>query len=126
MFDLAAGVGSYLLLLPFERATIIAGDYNDQAVTQGKTKAKTQGRSDIIFIRHNDAFNLAAFASQEADILVSSRFSDILIEDEQIKTVLKNDSTIIKPGARWVFIIEENHPDLKLLQESLVDLKQKH
>lgn len=28
-------------------------------------------------------------------------------------------------GVRWVFIIEENHPDLKLLQESLVDLKQK-
>lgn len=124
VFDLAAGVGSYLFLLPFDRATIIAGDYNDEAVTQGEAKVKTQGRSDIIF-KHNDAFNLSAFASQKADILVSSGFFDILTEDEQIKTVLSNGSSITQPGARWVFTIEENHPDLKLLQESLVDLNQK-
>lgn len=124
IFDLAAGVGSYLFLLPFDRATIVAGDYDEEAVTQGKAKALAQGRKDIIFKR-NDAFNLTAFASKKADILVSSGFFDILTEDEQIKTVLKNGSTITEPGARWVFTIEENHPDLKLLQESLVDLNQK-
>lgn len=124
VFDLAAGVGSYLFLLPFDRATIIAGDYDDEAVKQGKAKALLQGRSDIIF-KHNDAFNLVDFACKEADILVSSGFFDILTEDDQIKTVLVNGSTITKPGARWVFTIEENHPDLRLLQESLVDLNQK-
>lgn len=124
VFDLAAGVGSYLFLLPFDRATMIAGDYSDEAVKQGKAKALVQGRSDIIF-KHNDAFNLVAFASKEADILISSGFFDILTEDDQIKTVLINGSTITRPGARWVFTIEEHHPDLKLLQESLVDLNQK-
>lgn len=124
VFDLAAGVGSYLFLLPFDRAKIIAGDYNEEAVDRGKAKALVQGRRDIIFKR-NDAFNLTAFASKKADILVSSGFFDILTEDDQIKTVLINGSTITERGARWVFTIEENHPDLKLLQESLVDLNQK-
>lgn len=97
---------------------------NEEAVTQGKAKAKMQGRSDIVF-KHNDGFNLSAFASQKAEVLVSSGLFDILTEEEQIKTVLKNGSAITQPGARWVFTIEENHPDLKLLQESLIDLNQK-
>lgn len=124
VFDLAAGVGSYLFLLPFDIATIIAGDYEAEAVTKGQEKANKQGRSDIKF-KKNDAFNLAAFSAQQADILISSGFFDILTEDEQIKLVLKNGSAITKQGARWVFTIQEYHPDLTLLRESLVDLNQK-
>lgn len=124
VFDLAAGMGSYLFLLPFARATIIAGDYEAEAVARGQAKAKAQGRSDITF-KQNDAFDLAAFAVRQADILVCSGFFDILTQDEQIQTVLKNGSLIAKPGARWVFTIEEHHPDLTLLKESLIDLNQK-
>ncbi|MDX1918488.1 MAG: class I SAM-dependent methyltransferase family protein [Candidatus Caenarcaniphilales bacterium] len=121
LFDLAAGVGSYLFAQPPGKATIIAGDYESEAVERGKIKAEQSGRQDILF-RHNNAFNLAEFASDRADILVASGFFDILTEDHQIQTVLKNGSTVTEAGARWVFTIQEHHPDLKMLQESLIDL----
>lgn len=124
IFDIAAGVGSYLFLLPFDQATIIAGDYEPEAVQRGQAKAIAQGRTDITFQRNN-AFNLAEFAAQEADILVASGFFDILTLDEQIHQVLQNGSAIAHPGTRWVFTIQEHHPDLRMLKESLIDLNKK-
>jgi hypothetical protein len=82
------------------------------------------GRSDICFQRNN-AFVVSEFASDRADILVASGFFDILTEDEQIQTVLQNGSVITQSGARWVFTIQEHHPDLKMLKHSLVDLNQR-
>ncbi|MCS6814360.1 MAG: class I SAM-dependent methyltransferase family protein [Cyanobacteria bacterium] len=122
--DLAAGVGSYLFTIPPGRATIIAGDYEPEAVAQGQDKANRLGRTDITFQRHN-AFVLSELASDRADILVASGFFDILTDDQQIQTVLQNGSAITPPGARWVFTIQEHHPDLKLLKQSLVDLNQR-
>ncbi len=124
VFDLAAGVGSYLFALPQGAATIIAGDYAPEAVQQGQQKAAQLGRSDIQFQRNN-AFVLAEFAHDRADILVASGFFDILTDEQQIQTVLQNGSAITQPGARWVFTIQEHHPDLKLLKQSLVDLNQR-
>jgi ubiquinone/menaquinone biosynthesis C-methylase UbiE len=124
VFDLAAGVGSYLFALPFDHASIIAGDYEPEAVERGQQKASTTGRSDIKFQRNN-AFELREFATNQADILVTSGFFDILTEDSQIQTVVKNGSAITQPGARWVFTMQEHHPDLRLLKESLMDLNRK-
>jgi ubiquinone/menaquinone biosynthesis C-methylase UbiE len=124
VFDLAAGMGSYLFAMPVGQATIVAGDFEPEAVTRGQEKATALGRSDITFKRNN-AFNPAEFAADRADILVTSGFFDILTEDSQIQTVLKNGSAITQPGARWVFTMQEHHPDLKLLKESLMDLNRK-
>ncbi len=124
VFDLAAGMGSYLFLLPFDHATIIAGDYEPEAVAKGQEKADKLGRSDITF-KQNNAFNLEAFATGQADILICSGFFDILTQDQQIQTVLQNGSAIAKPGACWIFTIQEYHPDLTLLRESLIDLNRK-
>jgi ubiquinone/menaquinone biosynthesis C-methylase UbiE len=121
IFDLAAGVGSYLFLLPANQATIIAGDYEREAVQAGQAKVNETGRSDITF-KQNNAFELEQFAADRADILVSSGFFDILVKDEEIDTVLKNGTAITQPGARWVFTIQEHHPDLRLLKETMIDL----
>jgi len=124
IFDLAAGVGSYLFSLPKGQATIIAGDYEPEAVKQGQQKAQSLDRDDIHF-KHNNAFNLKEFATVQANILVASGFFDILTEDDQIQTVLRNGTSITEPGARWVFTIQEHHPDLNLLRHTLVDLHKK-
>jgi 2-polyprenyl-3-methyl-5-hydroxy-6-metoxy-1,4-benzoquinol methylase len=124
IFDLAAGVGSYLFALPPNQATIIAGDYESEAVQRGQAKASQLNRSDIQF-RRNNAFERSELASTHADILVASGFFDILTQEEQIQTVLKNGSAIVRPGSRWVFTIQESHPNLKMLQQVFVDLNQK-
>lgn len=123
IFDFAAGVGSYLFALPQNGARIIAGDYEPEAVQRGQEKAKKLSRTDIIF-KKNNAFDRREFAADQADILVCSGFFDILVKDEEILKVLENGSQITQPGARWVFTIEEHHPDLRLLRETLVDLNQ--
>lgn len=123
VFDFAAGVGSYLFALPQDKAQIIAGDFAPEAVAQGQQKAQTLGRTDITFQKSN-AFAPSELACQQADILVSSGFFDILVKDEEILRVLENGSNITQPGARWVFTIQEHHPDLRLLKETMVDLHQ--
>ncbi|WP_303674231.1 class I SAM-dependent methyltransferase family protein [Vampirovibrio chlorellavorus] len=123
VFDFAAGVGSYLFALPPNQAQIIAGDFAPEAVAQGQQKAQTLGRTDISFQQSN-AFEANELACQQADILVSSGFFDILVKEEEILKVLENGSRITQPGARWVFTIQEHHPDLRLLKETMVDLHQ--
>lgn len=124
IFDLAAGVGSYLFALPPNRATIIAGDYEPEAVQRGQAKASQLNRPDIQF-RRNNAFEPKEFASERADILVASGFFDILTQEEQIQLVLKNGSAVVEPGSRWIFTLQESHPNLKMLQQVFVDLHQK-
>ena len=124
VFDLAAGLASYLFMLPAGSANFIAGDYDANLVRDGHRKANAAGRTDITFAQ-NDALNLERFAVRHADILVSSGFFDILTHDDDIRTVLQNGSAITSPGARWVFTVQESHPDLELLRESLVDLNQR-
>lgn len=121
IFDFAAGVGSYLFALPQNGARIIAGDYELEAVQRGEEKAKKLNRTDITF-KKNNAFDLKAFAADRADLLVSSGFFDILVKDEEILKVLENGTQITQPGARWVFTIQEHHPDLRLLKETMIDL----
>lgn len=121
VFDTAAGVGSYLFALPEGRARIIAGDFEPESVRRGQEKAQKLGRTDIDF-RESNAFVPEKLAVRQADILVSSGFFDILTQDEEIQTVLRNGSAITAPGARWVFTIQEHHPDLRLLKETMIDL----
>ncbi|WP_373531732.1 class I SAM-dependent methyltransferase family protein [Vampirovibrio sp.] len=121
LFDFAAGVGSYLFALPQGKAVITAGDYEPEAVQRGQEKASRLGRTDITFHKNN-AFDLNEFAVRQADILVCSGFFDILVKEEEILKVLQNGSHITQPGARWVFTIQEHHPDLRLLKETMVDL----
>ena len=121
IFDLAAGVGSYLFALPQNKATIIAGDYEMESVLKGQAKAAQLGRTDIVFKKSN-AFNEMELASHQADILVSSGFFDILVQEHEIHQVLQNGSAIATPGTRWVFTIQEHHPDLRLLKETMIDL----
>lgn len=123
IFDFAAGVGSYLFALPQNGARITAGDYEPEAVQRGQEKANRLGRTDISF-KKNNAFDLKEFAADQADILVCSGFFDILVKDEEILKVLENGSEITRPGARWVFTIQEHHPDLRLLKETMIDLNQ--
>lgn len=61
-------------------------------------------------------------AAHQADILVCSGFFDILVKDEKILQVLETGSKISQSGVRWVFTIQEHHPDLKLLKETMIDL----
>jgi len=124
LFDFAAGLGSYLFALPENRARIIAGDFEIEAVQAGKKKAERLNREDIHFQQAN-AFIKEELPTQHADILVSSGFFDILVEETEIHQVLKNGSAITKPGARWVFTIQEHHPDLRLLKETMIDLHKK-
>ncbi len=121
VFDLAAGVGSYLFALEAGEAQLVAGDFEPEAVRLGETKARRLGRTDIRFAP-SDAFDRGRLATQRADIIVSSGFFDILTRNEDIRTVLANGSAITRPGARWVFTIQEHHPDLRLLKETMVDL----
>jgi len=121
VFDMAAGVGSYLFMLPAGRATITAGDYEREAVQAGKEKAAALNRSDITF-KPSNAFSKSELAEQGADVLVCSGFFDILTDENQIKTVIENGSAVTQSGARWVFTIQEHHPDLNLIKESLIDL----
>lgn len=123
IFDFAAGMGSYLFAMPANQASITAGDFEAEAVERGRLKAQQQGRQDIAFHQHN-AFEKDTFAVQKADMLVASGFFDILVKDEEILKVLENGSALTQPGSRWVFTIQEHHPDLKLLKETMVDLHQ--
>jgi hypothetical protein len=120
LFDFAAGVGSYLFALPEGKATIIAGDYEMEAVQRGRAKATQLGRQDITFQKSN-AFQWEALATHQAGILVCSGFFDILVREDEIRKVLENGSAIAEPGARWVFTIQEHHPDLQLLKETMID-----
>jgi len=123
IFDFAAGVGSYLFALPPHQSTIIAGDYEMEAVRRGQAKAAQLDRTDIVFQTSN-AFQRSELACHRAEILVCSGFFDILVKDSEIHQVLQNGSAIAYTGARWVFTIEEHHPDLRLLKESMIDLHQ--
>jgi hypothetical protein len=120
LFDFAAGLGSYLFALPPGKATILAGDYEMEAVQRGRAKSAQLGRQDIMFKKSN-AFHWEELATHQADILVCSGFFDILVQESEIKQVLKNGSAIAAPGARWVFTIQEHHPDVQLLKETMID-----
>jgi ubiquinone/menaquinone biosynthesis C-methylase UbiE len=121
LYDLAAGMGSYLFFIDRDKANITAGDFEPEAVHRGNGKVSEAGRHDIKFVEHN-AFNKDSYAVQEADILVSSGFFDILVKDEEIKTILKNGSEITKKGSKWVFTIQEHHPDLEMIKKTMIDL----
>ncbi|MFN0172675.1 MAG: class I SAM-dependent methyltransferase family protein [Bryobacteraceae bacterium] len=120
VFDLAAGMGSYLFMIPRGRAMIVAGDYDKESVVLGVARTRDAHRPDIRFMRNN-AFVLEQMALHDADILVTSGFFDILTSDDEIRAVLRNGSEITKPGARWVFTVQEKHPDLRLFREALVN-----
>jgi SAM-dependent methyltransferase len=124
VFDMAAGVGSYLFEIEANRAQFIAGDFAPEAVAAGEQKAKQLNRPDICF-KPNNAFEKESLAVQAADVLICSGFFDILVDEAEIHKVLANGSAITQEGARWVFTIQEHHPDLKLLKETMVDLHQK-
>lgn len=121
IYDLAAGMGSYLFFVDKDKAIITAGDFEAEAVEKGNAKVSEAKRNDIKFVVHN-AFNKESFAVKQADILVSSGFFDILVKDEEIKTVLKNGSEITKQGSKWIFTIQEHHPDLEMIKKSMIDL----
>lgn len=121
VFDLAAGMGSYLFMIPRGRAMIVAGDFDRESVVLGVARARDAHRPDIRFMRSN-AFVLEQMALHDVDILVTSGFFDILTSDGEIRTVLRNGSEITRPGCRWVFTVQEKHPDLRLFREVLVNM----
>ncbi len=121
IFDLAAGMGSYLFFVPPNAAKIIAGDYEEEVIERGSIKVLEKKRSDITF-KKSDAFSFEGLACQKADLLVTSGFFDILLTEEKIKQVLANGTRCTTQGARWVFTIMEHHPELQRLKETMVDL----
>lgn len=109
VFDLAAGIGSYLFLLPPGKATIIAGEIDPEAVKQGSARSQKQNRFDIIF-KQSNALEPLSFPVKHADIIVASGFFDYLPYD-WVQKILKNGSSITGKDARWVFTTQNHHYD---------------
>ncbi len=119
LFDVAAGPGSYLFLLP-RGAEYWAGDRDPEEVGRGTARAVREGREDIRFVA-SDAFDPSTWPRPSFDILVASGFFDILPEIEDVRRLLAAGTQGTRPGARWVLTVMEDHPDLLLLRDVLVD-----
>jgi putative methyltransferase len=118
VFDTAAGPGSYLFELP--RGAYWAGDVDVAELERGRARAIREGRDDIRFVKA-DAFDPSTWPRQRFDILVSSGFFDILNEQADVERLLDAGSRATDGGAHWVFSVMEDHPDLAMLHDVLVD-----
>lgn len=119
LWDPAAGPGSYLFALP-EGGHYLAGDIDADEVAAGMRKVRASGRSDIRFA-HADAFDEATWPEGPLDVLVASGFFDILTDDADVERLLAAGTRAAAPDALWVFTVLENHTDLELLRDTLVD-----
>lgn len=120
LFDVAAGPGSYLFLLPRDAGTCWAGDRDPDEVARGRSRAEAEARPDIRFVE-SDAFDPTTWPGPPFDILVASGFFDILDEIADVRRLLVAGTAGTRPGARWVLTVMEDHPDLALLRDVLVD-----
>jgi putative methyltransferase len=118
VFDTASGPGSYLFELP--RGAYWAGDASRAEVDRGRSRATREGRDDIRFVEA-DAFDPATWPRPQFDVLVSSGFFDILADVRDVRRLLEAGTATTRPGARWVFSVMEDHPDLAMLHDVLVD-----
>ncbi len=120
LFDVAAGPGSYLFMLPAGVGTLWAGDRDPDEVARGAARVAREGRDDIRFVA-SDAFDPATWPEPSFDILVASGFFDILDDIEDVRRLLRAGTVGTHPGSRWVLTVMEDHPDLALLRDVLVD-----
>jgi len=120
LLDVASGPGSYLFLLPRGDGEYWAGDHDPDEVARGRARAQRDGRSDIRFVV-SDAFDPTTWPRPSFDILVASGFFDILDRIEDVRRLLEAGTAGTAPGARWVLTVMEDHPDLALLRDVLVD-----
>jgi len=118
VFDTAAGPGSYLFELP--RGDYWAGDVDPREVESGRARARREGRDDVRFVQA-DAFDPSTWPKPRFDVLVSSGFFDILNEAADVERLLEAGTRATEPGAHWVFSVMEEHPDLAMLHDVLVD-----
>jgi len=119
LFDVAAGPGSYLFELP-RGGTCWAGDRDPDELARGRARATAEGRDDIRFVQA-DAFDPASWPVSHPDILVASGFFDILADIADVRRLLAAGTAGTAPGARWVLSAMEEHTDLLLLRDVLVD-----
>lgn len=122
LFDVAAGPGSYLFMLP--KGDLWAGDTSPSEVERGRARADREGRADIHFTRA-DAFDPTTWPRSSFDILVASGFFDILDDISDVRRLIEAGTAAATPGARWVFTVMEGHPDLLMLRDVLVDWDRK-
>ncbi len=120
LFDVAAGPGSYLFLLPRDGAAYWAGDRDPDEVERGAGRAAREERADIHFVV-SDAFDPATWPEPSVDVLVASGFFDILDDIGDVRRLLAAGTAGTHVGSRWVLTVMEDHPDLALLRDVLVD-----
>lgn len=123
LFDVAAGPGSYLFELP-RGGAYWAGDRDPDELARGRTRTTAEGRADIHFVQAN-AFDPASWPVPQPDILVASGFFDILADLADVRRLLAAGTAATAPGAHWVLSAMEEHPDLLLLRDVLVDWDRK-
>ncbi len=123
LFDVAAGPGSYLFALP-RGGECWAGDRDPEELARGRARANAEGRDDIHFVQA-DAFDPATWPVARPDVLVSSGFFDILADIADVRRLLAAGTAGTEAGARWVLSAMEDHPDLLLLRDVLVDWDRK-
>ena len=120
LLDVAAGPGSYLFELPAGAADYYAADIDADERLRGAARARTEGRHDIHFVA-GDAFDVSTWPTPPFDILVASGFFDLLVDVSDVRRLLAAGAHASRPGARWVLTVMEDHPDLRMLSDVLVD-----
>ena len=120
LLDVAAGPGSYLFELPAGAAEYYAADIDAGERRNGAARAWAAGRRDIHFVP-GDAFVVSTWPEPPFDILVASGFFDLLVDVSDVRRLLAAGAHGSRPGARWVLTVMEDHPDLHMLSDVLVD-----
>jgi SAM-dependent methyltransferase len=120
LLDVAAGPGSYLFELPAGAAEYYAADIDAGERRNGAARARAAGRRDIHFVP-GDAFDVSTWPEPPFDILVASGFFDLLVDVSDVRRLLAAGAHGSRPGACWVLTVMEDHPDLHMLSDVLVD-----
>ena len=89
-------------------------------MARGSERAAREDRHDIRFVA-SDAFEPATWPQPSFEILVASGFFDILDDIGDVRRLLAAGTAGTHVGSRWVLTVMEDHPDLALLRDVLVD-----
>ncbi|MBI5880456.1 MAG: class I SAM-dependent methyltransferase family protein [Chloroflexi bacterium] len=125
ILDIASGPGTYLVeALAAENGGVqaLCRDLDENGLRRGRALAGMYRLGNIRYEQAN-AFDEASLqtVSPRPTIIVSSGFYEILTDGAMIRRSMQIVGRVLDPGGTFIFTTQVNHPQLKLIANSLVN-----
>lgn len=125
ILDIASGPGTYLVeALAAETGSVqaLCRDLDENGLRRGRVLAERYRLGNIRYEQAN-AFDEAGLraVSPRPTIIVSSGFYEILTDGDLIRRSMQIVGRVLESGGTFIFTTQVHHPQLKLIEASLIN-----